>query len=129
MLVSNLNQGIDTVDLMEVFKTAGDIKKIVMPQKTLATVIYKTRSAAQKAVAEFNNRELDGRPMVVVIKQERPPKVVDASGASTERSRQPKRKAPSSEDKPAKSGNNKQANAAALVAGELKTKRQKKSKE
>jgi len=76
-----------------------------MPQKSVATVIFKTKEAAQKAVAEFNNRELDGQPMVVIIKEE----------TSTARVRNPKRPATIVASKPIS------------ASGELPTKRRRRN--
>jgi hypothetical protein len=90
VLVSNLNPNIDHTDLQEIFIQCGLIKKIVMPQKSAATVIFKTRQSALRAVNEFHRRELDGKPMFVVLKEA---PAAAAAAAGSPHVRNPKRAA------------------------------------
>lgn len=76
VLVKNLDEGVDAPSLKDIFEEAGPIKSIeLLPargnQPPAAKIIFKIKADAEKAVAEFNDRLLDGKKIHVKLLKKR----------------------------------------------------------
>jgi RNA recognition motif-containing protein len=71
VFVTNLKEGVDSTDLNEIFAKVGMLKGIEMrPNQNAATVTFKLRADAIRAVDDFNGRSLDGNPMKLRMENE-----------------------------------------------------------
>ena len=73
MLVQNLLPEHTEEDVRELFETAGEVKSVSMDRdlsgrsKGSATIVFRGRAAADKAVDEFDPRSVDGSVLRVVV--------------------------------------------------------------
>lgn len=65
VLVTNLNESITKHEVNQLFANIGQLISVDKFNPNAAFVTYRTISAAINAVKEYNNRELDDRPMFV----------------------------------------------------------------
>ncbi|RKP03209.1 hypothetical protein CXG81DRAFT_9840, partial [Caulochytrium protostelioides] len=69
LLVANLHRSITANDIRELFSTIGPLRSSTLHFNNQgqslgeATVVYQHPADTQRAIAEFDNRTLDGRPM------------------------------------------------------------------
>ena len=67
VVVSNLNRDIAKDDIQELFGEMGPLRSVTMRRGGSAEVIFRRRKDAETAIAEYNGRGLDGRPMKIRI--------------------------------------------------------------
>lgn len=65
VLISNLTPNIIQSEIIELFGDIGTLTAVKMINQTTALVSYQNSSDAVRAVKVYNNRLLDGKPMVV----------------------------------------------------------------
>ncbi|KAL7055898.1 hypothetical protein AAHC03_022510 [Spirometra sp. Aus1] len=65
--VKNLQSSVTLEDVFELFSGVGSVRSCNMVRPGFAEVIFNSATDAQSAVAQYNGRELDGRPMLVVL--------------------------------------------------------------
>ncbi|XP_074295105.1 THO complex subunit 4B-like [Silene latifolia] len=71
--ISNLDYGVSTDDVKELFSEVGDLKRYTVHydrsgrSKGTAEVVYSRRNDALAAVKRYNNVELDGKPIKIEI--------------------------------------------------------------
>ncbi|KAM3314149.1 hypothetical protein ACQJBY_033166 [Aegilops geniculata] len=73
LLITNLDFGVSTEDLKELFSELGDVKRCLIHydrsgrSKGTAEVIFARRGDAVAALRKYNNVQLDGKPMKIEI--------------------------------------------------------------
>ncbi|KAH9609777.1 hypothetical protein KSS87_012767 [Heliosperma pusillum] len=73
LYISNLDYGVSTDDVKELFSEVGDLKRYNVHydrsgrSKGTAEVVYSRRNDALAAVKRYNNVELDGKPIKIEI--------------------------------------------------------------
>ncbi|XP_074298121.1 THO complex subunit 4B-like isoform X2 [Silene latifolia] len=73
LYISNLDYGVSTDDVKELFSEVGDLKRYTVHydrsgrSKGTAEVVYSRRNDALAAVKRYNNVELDGKPIKIEI--------------------------------------------------------------
>ncbi|VUZ55798.1 unnamed protein product [Hymenolepis diminuta] len=65
--VKNLLRSVTIDDVYELFAGVGPLRSCNFVQPAVAHVIFNSVKDAQLAVARYNNRELDGKPMAVTL--------------------------------------------------------------
>lgn len=65
VLISNLSVDATQSDIIEIFGSVGVMTAVNMINQTTALVSYQNSSDAVRAVKFYNNRLLDGKPMLV----------------------------------------------------------------
>uniref|UniRef100_A0A0X3P3B0 RRM domain-containing protein n=1 Tax=Schistocephalus solidus TaxID=70667 RepID=A0A0X3P3B0_SCHSO len=65
--VKNLQSTVTLEDVFELFSGVGSVRSCNMVRPGFAEVIFNSAADAQSAVAQYNGRELDGRPMKVTL--------------------------------------------------------------
>ena len=76
VIVSNVDEKVDSGELKDIFETAGPVKSVeIMPARrnlpAAAKITFKLKADAEKAVIEFNNRLLDGKTITVKLTKKR----------------------------------------------------------
>ncbi|VDO05960.1 unnamed protein product [Rodentolepis nana] len=71
--VKNLLRSVTIDDVYELFAGVGALRSCNFVQPSVAHVIFNSAKDAQLAVARYNNRELDGKPMHVKLLTSIPP--------------------------------------------------------
>nr|CDS26901.1 polymerase delta interacting protein 3 [Hymenolepis microstoma] len=71
--VKNLLRSVTIDDVYELFAGVGALRSCNFVQPAVAHVIFNSAKDAQLAVARYNNRELDGKPMNVTLLTPLPP--------------------------------------------------------
>jgi RNA recognition motif-containing protein len=101
VIVSNVDDKVDAAELKDIFEAVGPVKTIeILPAKgkqpTAARVTFKVKADAEKAVAEFNERLLDGKKISVkltkkrIILSDKPKGSRESNGSQQQNKRQKK---------------------------------------
>merc|ERR1712025_822951 len=73
IIVRNLDPAVTEADVREIFSRVGKLKSAVVQynakgkSRGIATVTFANRSSADKAARDYDQAEVDGRPMYVKI--------------------------------------------------------------
>jgi len=67
VVVSNLESSVSQEDIIELFGAVGALKKARVVKPGFGEVVFVDLDAAERAVKKYHLRELDGRPMSVVL--------------------------------------------------------------
>ncbi|VDD79524.1 unnamed protein product [Mesocestoides corti] len=65
--VRNLGPSVTLDDIYELFSGVGPLRSCNLVRPGLAEVVFNSATDAQSAVARYNSRELDSRPMLVTL--------------------------------------------------------------
>ncbi|XP_064631802.1 polymerase delta-interacting protein 3-like [Lineus longissimus] len=63
VMVTNLHPVVTQDDIIELFAAVGPLKRVRIPRKSVAEVVFVNRDDALTAVRKYHNRELDSQPM------------------------------------------------------------------
>jgi len=64
MIISNLRDTVSKNDVAELCGAVGPVEAILMPAPGMAEVIFKFKDDALEAFKKYNQRNLDGQPMM-----------------------------------------------------------------
>ena len=67
VVVSNLNPSVTQAEVTELFNEIGPVQSVQVINSSTAMVTYYNAAHASQAIAEYNNRFLDGQPMQVTL--------------------------------------------------------------
>lgn len=73
LLITNLDYGVSTEDIKELFSEVGDVKRFLIHydrsgrSKGTAEVVFSRQKDAEVAVKKYSNVQLDGKPMKIEI--------------------------------------------------------------
>lgn len=67
VIVSNLNPSVTQAEVTELFSEIGPVQSVQVINSSTSMVTYFNASHASQAIAEYNNRFLDGQPMQVTL--------------------------------------------------------------
>lgn len=72
IFIGNISYDTEMDSLLEIFGKFGEITESYRPQgKGFAFITFDSEEAAQKAIEEMNEQEVDGRPLVVNVARPR----------------------------------------------------------
>lgn len=67
VIVSNLNPSVTQADILELFSDVGSVRSYQSINSSTSMVTFSDPREAASAVQTYNNRLLDGQPMIVTL--------------------------------------------------------------